>query len=102
MLKVQALIFIQIISMKDLTNEELLELAWGNLHKADTHMYASIVLVLVSLVQSLLLIFSIVHIVGFLLVYIPSICLYLYHKNKGDKYLKIANEVIAELISREN
>lgn len=102
MLKVQALIFIQIISMKDLTNEELLELAWGNLDKADRHMYASIVLVSVSLIQSLLLIFSVVHIVGFLLVYIPSFSLYLYHKHKGDKHLKIVDQAIVELTSREN
>jgi hypothetical protein len=102
MLKVQVPIFIQKINMKNLSNDELLDLAWSNISKADNHINASIVLVLLSLIQSLLLIFGVVNIVGFLLVYVPSFCLYLYHKHKGDKYLKTTYEVIAEITSREN
>jgi hypothetical protein len=88
--------------MKDLTNDELLDLAWDNIDNADRHTRASIVLVVLSLIQSILLMFSIVNILGFLLVYVPSICLYLYHKSKSDRYLKIVNEAIMELTSREN
>jgi uncharacterized membrane protein len=78
--------------MKNLTDSELLSLAHKNLDKADIHMYSTLILTIVSIVQSILLFFSFVGVVSFLL--------YLYHRKKQKKYMKIVDEVLNEFTSR--
>lgn len=86
--------------MKNLTDSELLDLAYEKLAIADKHMYSSIVLVIIGLIQSILLLFSFVNIFSFLIVYPISFLLYLYHRKKQEKYMNIVNEVLEELTSR--
>jgi len=85
--------------MKNLTDSELLSLAYKNLAIADKHFYSSMVLVIIGLIQSILLIFNFV--VSFLIVYPICFLLYLYHKKKQEKYMKIVDEALKELTSRE-
>jgi uncharacterized membrane protein len=88
--------------MKNLTDSELLAVAYKNLAIADKHLYSTIILAIVGLVQSVLLIFEFVNIFSFLIVYPISFLLYLYHKKKQEKYMKIVDEALEELTSREN
>jgi uncharacterized membrane protein len=86
--------------MKELKDSEVLELAWKNLAKADKHLYSTVVLVIVGLIQSILLIFNFVNIFSFLIVYTISFLLYLYHRKKQEKYMKVVNDALEELGSR--
>jgi hypothetical protein len=86
--------------MKDLNDKELLDLAWENIARADKHLYATIVLVIVGLIQSILLLFNFVGIVSFLIIYPISLLLYFYHKKKQENYMKVVNEALEELTSR--
>ena len=87
--------------MKELNDGELLDLAWKNLAIADKHMYSTIILTIVSLIQSILLFFNFVGVVSFLIVYLICFLLYLYHRKKQEKYMKIVDEVLKEFTSRE-
>jgi len=86
--------------MKELTDSELLTLAWENIAKADKHLYSSIVLTIIALIQSILLMFSIVNTFSFLVVYPVCFLLYLYHRKKQEKYMNVVTEVLEELTSR--
>jgi hypothetical protein len=86
--------------MKDLNDKELLDLAWENIARADKHLYATIVLAIVGLIQSILLLFNFVGIVSFLIIYPISLLLYFYHKKKQENYMKVVNEALEELTSR--
>ena len=87
--------------MKNLTDSELLSLAHNNLAKADIHMYSTIVLTVVSFIQSILLFFNFVGAVSFLIVYQICFLLYLYHRKKQKKYRKIVDEVLNEFTLRD-
>jgi hypothetical protein len=87
--------------MKELNDGELLDLARKNLAIADKHMYSTIILTIVSLTQSILLFFNFVGVVSFLIVYLICFLLYLYHRKKQEKYMKIVDEALKEFTSRE-
>jgi amino acid transporter len=87
--------------MKELNDGELLDLARKNLAIADKHMYSTIILTIVSLIQSILLFFNFVGVVSFLIVYLICFLLYLYHRKKQEKYMKIVDEALKEFTSRE-
>ena len=86
--------------MKDLNDRELLDLAYKHLAISDKHMYSTIVLMVVAIIQSVLLMFSVVGIVSFLIVYPICFLFYFYHKTKGEKHLKIVDDALKELTSR--
>jgi amino acid transporter len=86
--------------MKELNDRELLDLAWKNLAIADKHMYSTIILTIVSLIQSILLFFNFVGVISFLIVYLICFLLYLYHRKKQEKYMKIVDEALKEFTSR--
>jgi pilus assembly protein TadC len=86
--------------MKDLNDKELLDLAWENIARADKHLYSTLVLVIIGLIQSILLMFNFVNILSFLIIYPISFLLYLYHKKKQEKYMNVVNEALDELTSR--
>jgi len=86
--------------MKELNDGELLDLARKNLAIADKHMYSTIILTIVSLIQSILLFFNFVGVISFLIVYLICFLLYLYHRKKQEKYMKIVDEALKELTSR--
>jgi hypothetical protein len=87
--------------MKELNDGELLDLARKNLAIADKHMYSTLILTIVSIVQSILLFFNFVGVVSFLIVYLICFLLYLYHRKKQEKYMKIVDEALKEFTSRE-
>ena len=86
--------------MKDLNDRELLDLAYKHLAISDKHMYSTIVLMVVAIIQSVLLMFSVVGVVSFLIIYPICFLFYFYHKTKGEKHLKIVDDVLKELTSR--
>jgi hypothetical protein len=86
--------------MTELNDSELLELVHKNLAIADKHMYSTIVLMVVAIIQSVLLMFSVVGVVSFLIVYPICFLFYFYHKTKGEKHLKIVDDALKELTSR--
>jgi Ca2+/Na+ antiporter len=87
--------------MKELNDGELLDLARKNLAIADKHMHSTLILTIVSIVQSILLFFNFVGVVSFLIVYLICFLLYLYHRKKQEKYMKIVDEALKEFTSRE-
>jgi hypothetical protein len=70
--------------MKELNDGELLDLARKNLAIADKHLYSTIILSVVSIIQAILLIFNIVGVGIFLIVYLICFLLYLYHRTILD------------------
>ena len=86
--------------MKELNDGELLDLARKNLAIADKHLYSTIILSVVSIIQAILLIFNIVGVGIFLIVYLICFLLYLYHRKKQEKYMKIVDELLKEFTSR--
>ena len=88
------------ILVKDLTDGELLELAHKNMDKANKHLYSTIVITLLSLIQLFLMIFNYVGVVEFAIIYIVCLVFYLYHKKKSDSYMFIVDEALKELTSR--
>jgi amino acid transporter len=89
------------MNVKELNDGELLDLARKNLAIADKHMYSTIILTIVSLIQSILLFFNFVGVVSFLIVYLICFLLYLYHRKKQEKYMKVVDEALKEFTSRE-
>jgi len=87
--------------MKELNDSELLDEAYKHLEIVDKHFYSTIVLAVVIFIQSILLIFDIVGVISFLIVHLLCLLLYIYHKHKSEKHLKIVDEVLKELTSRE-
>jgi amino acid transporter len=87
--------------MKELNDSELLDKAYKHLEIADKHMYSTLILTIVSIVQSILLFFNIVGVGSFLIVYLICFLLYLYHRKKQEKYMKIVDELLKEFTSRE-
>ena len=89
------------MNMKELNDSELLDKAYKHLEIADKHMYSTLILTIVSIVQSILLFFNIVGVGSFLIVYLICFLLYLYHRKKQEKYMKIVDELLKEFTSRE-
>lgn len=88
------------MNMKELNDSELLDKAYKHLEIADKHTYSTIVLTVVALIQVILLIFNIVGVVSFLFIYLICFLLYLYHRKKQEKYMKIVDELLKEFTSR--
>jgi hypothetical protein len=86
--------------MKNLTDNELLALAWENIGKADKHLYSTVVLAIFVIIQALLSIFNTINFGFYIITVITSYILYFYHKRKQEKYMKVVNEVLDELTSR--
>lgn len=89
------------MNMKELNDSELLDKAYKHLEIADKHTYSTIVLTVVALIQAILLFFNIVGVGSFLIVYLICFLLYLYHRKKQEKYMKIVDEALKEFTSRE-
>jgi hypothetical protein len=87
--------------MKNLGDSELLELAWKHVSFSDKHFYATIVLMVVATIQSTLLLFNFFSLVSFCIIYPTCFLLYFYHKSKAEKHLRIVDNLVKELISRE-
>jgi Flp pilus assembly protein TadB len=86
--------------MKELNDNELLNLAYKHLAISDKHMYSTIVLMVVAMIQVFLLIFNLIGVFSFLVIYPICFLFYFYHKSKGEKHLKIVDEALKEFASR--
>jgi len=87
--------------MKNLTDSELLALAHKNLAIADKHRYSTIILLVLAIAQAIFLFINLITITPYLIITILSYILYFYHRKKQEKYMKIVDEVLEELTSRE-
>jgi uncharacterized membrane protein len=88
--------------MKNLTDEELFDLANEYLTDNSKHATASVVLFIVGIVQSLLLMFSFITITPFLIVTPIVYGFGYYHMRKGNKSLDKVDEILKEFDSRFN
>jgi len=88
------------MNMKQLNDSDLLDEMYKHLKIADKHLYSTIILTVVSVIQAILLIFNIVGVVSFLFIYLICFLLYLYHRKKQEKYMKIVDELLKEFTSR--
>ena len=88
--------------MKNLTDEELFDLANEYLADNSKHATASVVLFIVGIVQSLLLMFSFITITPFLIVTPIVYGFGYYHMRKGNKSLDKVDEILKEFDSRVN
>jgi Ca2+/Na+ antiporter len=89
-------------NLENLTDDKLLELIHENIDKSDKHLYSTIVLTIVSLIQSIFLMFDYIGVLEFVIIYILCFCFYIYHKKKTNKYMSIVDKAVENLISRTN
>jgi hypothetical protein len=88
--------------MKNLTDEELFNLANKCLDDNSKHATASVVLFIVGIIQSLLLMFGIINIIPFLVV-VPIVYGFgYYHLKQGKKSLDKVDEILLEFDERIN
>ncbi len=88
--------------MKNLTDEELFDLANEYLAENSKHNISSTILAIAGIIQSLLLLFGIINITTFLIV-IPIVYGFgYYHMRKGKKLLDKVDEILKEFDDRIN
>ena len=88
--------------MKNLTDEELFDLAEKCLDDNNKHSIASAVLFIVGLIQSLLLMFGFITIIPFIIVTPIVYGFGYYHMRKGKKSLDKVDEILKEFDERIN
>jgi len=86
--------------MKNLTDDELLTMAYSEVKKMDTHLWSQITISVFLIAQSGLLIFNLVPLGLFVFLWILFFCLYIFHKHKSKKSEIKLQEILDELTSR--
>lgn len=86
--------------MKDLKDGELIDLANVEIKKMDIHIWSSIVVSCLMIIESVFLFLHIVPMVLFVVLWSTLLLLYLVHRNKIKKSEKKIDEIINELTSR--
>lgn len=86
--------------MKNLTDDELITMAYSEVKKIDINFWAQVVISVFLIAQSGLLIFNLVPIFSFSFLWILFFCLYIFHKQKSKKSEIKLQEILDELTSR--
>lgn len=87
--------------MKNLTDDELITMAYSEVKKMDTHLWSQIIISVFLIAQSALLFFSLVSFGLFAILWVLFFCLYMFHKHKAKKSENKINEILNELTSRD-
>ncbi len=87
--------------MKNLNDEELINLATDKLNKCSKNNNASLVLMVIILLQGFLCFIGSIHFIYLALTIVVCYGLHLYHSYKFNKEMDIVDEIIKELNERE-
>lgn len=87
--------------MKEFTDEELITMAFSEIKKMDIHLWSTIVISILMIIESSFLIFSLIPIWVFIIFWSLFMLLYLFHNNKAKKSEKKINKILNELTSRD-
>lgn len=87
--------------MKDLSTDELFNLAWSELDKMEKNTLAGTILCIIVIVQSVATLITGKWFEVLILVDIVCFLLYLYHDRKFKKSDKLVKEILKELDNRE-
>lgn len=86
--------------MKNLTDDELITMAYSEVKKMDTHLWSQLIISIFLIAQSGLLIFNFVSVGLFAVLWVLFIGLYLFHNKKSKKSEIKLQEILDELTSR--
>jgi len=87
--------------MKELNDQELLNLAYEEIRKMDTHIIATVILAVISAVEFVLAILQIISSPMYVITVLGIFGLYYYHNQRFKKCEKRIDEILKELTSRE-
>lgn len=87
--------------MKNLTDSQLLEMAHIEIKKMDIHLWSTIVISVLMIIESSFLIFGLIKLGLFIFFWVLLGLLYLFHNNKAKKSENKINEILNELTSRD-
>ena len=87
--------------MKNLTDQELLDLAYKEIRKMDTHIMSTVIFVITLVVEFILTFLQIIVLPVFFIFLFAVIILYYYHNQRFKNCEKRIDEILKELTSRE-
>jgi Ca2+-dependent lipid-binding protein len=87
--------------MKDLNDQELLDLAYNEIRKMDIHIISTVIFVITLVVEFILTFLQIIVLPVFFIFLFAVIILYYYHNQRFKKCEKRIDEILKELTSRE-
>jgi len=87
--------------MKNLTDQELLDLAYKEIRKMDTHIISTVIFVIALVVEFILTFLQIIALPVFFIFLFAVITLYYYHNQRFKNCEKRIDEILKELTSRE-
>ena len=87
--------------MKDLNDQELLDLAYNEIRKMDIHIISTVIFVIALVVEFILTFLQIIVLPVFFIFLFAVIILYYYHNQRFKNCEKRIDEILKELTSRE-
>ena len=87
--------------MKELSDEDLITMAFSEIKKMDTNFWSQMILSVLCIVESVLLIFGLISIGVFAVFWFLFMGLYILHNKKSKKSEIKLQEILDELTSRE-
>ena len=87
--------------MKNLTDQELLDLAYKEIRKMDTHIISTVIFVIALVIEFILTFLQIIALPVFFIFLFAVIILYYYHNQRFKNCEKKIDEILKELTSRE-
>lgn len=87
--------------MKNLTDSELIDMAYVEVRKIDIHAWSQIVIGILGVIQSILLIFNFTNILLFCIFWLSIVGIYIFHTKKIKESEIKLQEILNELTSRD-
>ena len=89
------------MEMKNLTDSELLDMAYIEVRKIDVNDWSQIVISILGIIQSILLIFNLTTVLFFVIFWVLIVGIYILHTKKIKECELKIQEILDELTSRD-
>jgi len=87
--------------MKDLNDQELLDLVYNEIRKMDIHIISTIIFVIALVIEFILVFLQVILLPVFFILFFAVLILYYYHSQNFKKCEKRIEEILNELTSRD-